>query len=63
MSPQDLEVVMQAAPWILAEDPEAGVEAFLHMRPPLPPRVVLPILQVRGWVSGHGGFLFCLQGF
>ncbi len=47
MQPQDLNVVRDHTAWILEADAEAGLEAFLHMRPPLPPKVVLSILQVR----------------
>jgi hypothetical protein len=31
--------------WMLAADPEAGLEMFMQMKPPLPPSTVLPILR------------------
>jgi hypothetical protein len=30
--------------WIVHADPEAGLEMFTEMQPPLPPETVLPIL-------------------
>jgi hypothetical protein len=48
MSPPDAELTAGHAGWLLAADPEAGLEAFLRMRPPLPAATVLPMLQVRG---------------
>lgn len=57
MAPQDLSVIRHHAAWVLGVDPEAGLEAFVQMRPPLPPAVVLPILQVLFWVGGGVGLL------
>lgn len=37
-------LVKKHARWILAVDPEAGLEMFTEMHPPLPPDSVLPIL-------------------
>lgn len=55
MSPVGPVLAEQHAGWLLAADPEAGLQAFLQMR--LPAATVLPILQVgphdcvalRGW--------------
>ena len=47
--PQSLPVYM-AAPlrrWILKADPEAGLEMFTQMNPPLAPATVLPILTAQ----------------
>ena len=33
--------------WILEADPEAGLEMFVQVKPPVPPAVVLPILSAR----------------
>jgi hypothetical protein len=32
--------------WVLAADPEAGLEALLAVNPPLKPDLVMPIMQV-----------------
>lgn len=37
--------IQRHAGWILAADPEAGLSAFLHMRPPLDPSLALSILE------------------
>ena len=37
-------LVKKHAGWILTVDPEAGLEMFTEMQPPLPPDSVLPIL-------------------
>ena len=37
-------LVKKHARWILTVDPEAGLEMFTEMQPPLPPESVLPIL-------------------
>ena len=46
MSPQDISLISRHAAWVLDADPEAGLEAFVQMRPMLPPADVLPILKV-----------------
>lgn len=46
MTNPDATLVESHAGWLLRADPEAGLEAFLQMRPPLPAGTVLPILQV-----------------
>jgi hypothetical protein len=43
----DAALAEEHAGWLLKADPEAGLEAFLQMRPPIPAATVLPILQVR----------------
>jgi hypothetical protein len=43
------------ASWLLAADPEAGLEAFLGTKPPMAPAAVLPILQVCFWEGGKRG--------
>lgn len=45
MEPRAMGLMERHAAWILKVDPEAGLEAFLHLKPPLDPRVVLPILE------------------
>ena len=45
MGSQDLEIIKEHAAWVLAGDPEAGLEAFVRMQPPLPPYVVLQVLS------------------
>ncbi|KAK9829459.1 hypothetical protein WJX72_005979 [[Myrmecia] bisecta] len=44
-SEQDL--VKRHARWILKADPEAGLEMFIQMEPPLPPATVLPVLTAQ----------------
>jgi hypothetical protein len=46
MQPQDLQLLVAHAGWVLAADPEAGLEALLAMNPPLKPDLVTPIMQV-----------------
>jgi hypothetical protein len=48
MQPQDLQLLVAHAGWVLAADPEAGLEALLAMNPPLKPELVMPIMQVWG---------------
>lgn len=44
--PQELPLLRANAGWILAADPEAGLEALLSSEPPLPHTLVTPILEV-----------------
>jgi hypothetical protein len=46
MQPQDLQLLVAHAGWVLAADPEAGLEALLAVNPPLQPDLVMPIMQV-----------------
>lgn len=39
-----LPLVRAHAGWILAADPEAGLEMFVQSRPPMPPGEVMPVL-------------------
>ncbi|KAL4430543.1 hypothetical protein ABPG77_005783 [Micractinium sp. CCAP 211/92] len=41
---RDLSLVSTHAKWILAADPDAGLEMFSNMQPPLPPSAALPML-------------------
>ncbi|WIA17457.1 hypothetical protein OEZ85_014302 [Tetradesmus obliquus] len=45
MQPQDLQLLVQHAGWVLGADPEAGLEALLAMNPPLKPDLVMPVMQ------------------
>ncbi|KAF6257282.1 hypothetical protein COO60DRAFT_26268 [Scenedesmus sp. NREL 46B-D3] len=45
MQPQDLQLLVAHAGWVLGADPEAGLEALLAMNPPLKPDLVMPIMQ------------------
>eukprot|EP00798_Chlamydomonas_sp_ICE-L_P023232 gene23232-30455_t len=41
----ETDLIRQHSKWILPADPDAGVQAFLQMHPPLDPKVVLSILH------------------
>ncbi|KXZ52313.1 hypothetical protein GPECTOR_10g945 [Gonium pectorale] len=45
LSAQQAPTIQRHAGWILAADPEAGLSALLHMRPPLDPSLALGILH------------------
>ncbi len=66
------------ARWILTVDPEAGLEMFTEMQPPLPPDSVLPILAshapslcatyletaiAQGSVSAQVSVITCLESW
>lgn len=38
----DVDLIQQHSKWVLKADPEAGLQAFLQMRPPLNPSMVRP---------------------
>lgn len=44
LQPAPLDLLTTHARWILEADPEAGLEMFASLQPPLPPSAVLPIL-------------------
>ncbi len=60
LSAADTPLIRHHSRWILAADPEAGLQAFLQMAPPLDPATVLDILHQHspdycGMCAGGGG--------
>ncbi len=62
MQPQEVQLVVSHAGWVLDSDPEAGLEALLAVTPPLQPELVMPLLQVgrQGLCSWFISFLYAI---